>query len=495
MDGRGGEGTDRVTTGVDGLDAVLGGGLFPGAACIVSGPPGAGKTILGNQFCFGHAAAGRGAVYLSLLSESHDRMLAHLAPMRFVDRALVPSSLTYVSASSSLAAGGLAGLLGLVRAQTAGGVRAAVLDGLFAAREQAPSEHAFREFVHALQGHAAFSGVTMLLLDHGGAGEPGVLSRTMADGWIDLLDEVRGARAMRALVVRKHRGGPYLRGRHQYRITDDGIVVFPRVEALLSREPAASETEERVGTGIDGLDRMIGGGYPAGSATMLLGPTGAGKTTLGLQFLAACTPEAPGVLFGLYETPARLRTKARSIGVDLGDLVARGAVEVVWQSPAENLPDELGHRLLGAVARTRAKRVLMDGIGALRHAFLFPERLPVFLNALNDALRAAGTTAVYTLEIPDLHMPTDLGTDDLSSMVDNLLLLHYAAGEGRLRRRMVVLKVRDSDFDSFPEEFHVTSAGVRFGPDAGRQPRPDADAGSAPEDQPGRPPRSSRGPA
>jgi circadian clock protein KaiC len=232
----------------------------------------------------------------------------------------------------------------------------------------------------------------------------------MVDGGIELLDDVISMRTVRNLIVRKQRGGPFIRGRHQFRITDNGFEVFRRLEALMKHEPVLLETTHRISTGISGLDRMIGGGYPTASTSVVAGPTGSGKTTLGLQFLAHSTPDAPGLLFSFYETPARLRTKARSIGIDIDGLLESGALRIIWQSPAENMPDELGQRLLAAVKARAVKRLFLDGIGALRHAFVYPERLPLFLNALSAALGEINTTSIYTLELSQLFMPTDMTT-------------------------------------------------------------------------------------
>ncbi|MDT8853704.1 ATPase domain-containing protein [Paracoccaceae bacterium Fryx2] len=341
-----------------------------------------------------------------------------------------------------------------------------MLDGLFVAHDSAADEREFRRFVHDIQGQAALGNRTLLLLTSQSHRE-GSPEHTMVDGGIEFLDEMCGMRAVRNLVVRKQRGGAFMRGRHQFRITENGLEVFPRLEALMNHKPTPSVTIDRVSTGITGFDKMIGGGYPAASATVLAGPSGSGKTTFGLQFLAQATPEAPGLLFGFYETPARLLTKARSIGIDIDGLIASGALEIIWQSPAENLPDELARRMLTAISRRGVKRVFLDGIGALRHAFLFPERLPLFVNALSAALHESGTTSVYSLEMPQLFMPERMAMDDLSQMVDNVVLVHYARRANHIAnnmdRELLVLKIRDSGFDTFPEVFHIRDKGAQFG--------------------------------
>ena len=454
---------ERLASGIEGLDSILRGGYLRGAAYIVNGPPGAGKTILANQFCFHQASQGRKALFISLLSEAHDRMLAYMRSMRFYDPDYVPERIYYLSVYSALKDEGLAAVLRLIVEEIRRHKAAAVvLDGLFAIHDSASDEQDFRQFVHELQGQATMTNATILLLTNQSRA-PSAPEHTMVDGWIELLDEMYDLRAARSLTVRKQRGDSFVRGRHRFRITDQGIQLFPRIEAILKAGPPAADTLERCSTGIAPLDAMLGGGYPAASASLILGPAGSGKTNLGLHFLSCCTPEAPGILFGFYETPTRLYLKAQGVGIDLEGLVQRGAVEIMWQSPAENLADELGYNLLDAARRRGAKRIFIDGMGGFRQALLFQSRLPAFLNAIKNTLKADGTAIVYTMEARRLELPEELDVDEISQMVDNIVLLHYARRERRLSRNLSILKVRDSDFDPFTREFLITGKGVLFG--------------------------------
>lgn len=454
----------QVPTCIQGLDEVLGGGFLRSAAYIVQGPPGAGKTILANQLCFHHGARGGTALYVSLLAESHDRLLGYISGMSFYDAAAVPDRVFYVSAFPILQKEGPGALQRMVLEETRRrGATIVVLDGLFVVHDVFASEPEFRRFVHEMQGMASLTQCTLLMLTNQDRARSAP-EHTMVDGWIELLDEIHALRAVRAIVVHKQRGTDYLRGRHMFRITGNGIAVFPRMEALQRREPDASATTGRVGSGIEPFDTMLFGGYPAASATFILGPSGSGKTTMGLQFLSACTAEEPGVLFGFFETPVRLMAKARSVGIDLEGLVASGAIEVIWQPDAENLVDELGHRLVAAVRRRQAKRVVVDGVGAIERAMLFRQRLPSFINAINNAVKPLGATMIYTRETSELHALDRLGNDDMSAMAENLILIHYIRQDRMLRRMLSILKVRDSDFDPVTEEFYITSEGLRFGP-------------------------------
>lgn len=455
---------ERVSTGITGLDTVLEGGLIRGSAYIVHGPPGAGKTILASQICFHRAMRGEKALYVTLMSEGHGRLLQHLQSMTFFDPAAVSSHILYLSGYNALTAEGSDALLRMITAETRRyGARFVVLDGLFLVRAETASEQGFRTFVHDLQGLTALTGTTMLLLTNG-SGATGGPEHTMTDGWIELRDDMVEARALRSLIVHKQRASGYLRGRHLFHIGGDGIKVHPRIEATLTRAPAASSTMRRISMGSHALDGMLFGGIPESSMTMVIGPSGSGKTTMGLRFLSESSPENPGLLFTFYETPTRLVAKARGIGVDLERLIDQGALDIIWQPLAENLVDELGHRLLDAVRVRGVRRLFIDAVNGIRSSMIFPKRLPLLLNALNNTLRGAEVTVLYALEMDDLSLPTTLRTDQLSAMVDNIIVLHLSWRHPTVRRNITILKVRDGDFDPISREFHIGAEGIGLGP-------------------------------
>jgi circadian clock protein KaiC len=466
----------RVPSGIEGLDAILGGGFLQGGVYIVRGRPGTGKTILGHQICFAHVGRGtraepqsldvpkkRRALYVTLLAESHARMMLHLRAMSFFDPNAVPDSLYYVSAFRTLEEDGLRGLVSLMRKEMARlGADVAVLDGLVAAASVARDDTEFKRFVHDLQAVVGTTGCTMFLLTSAGADDLVVTpEQTMVDGIIELSRIPRDALTMRRLEVHKFRGSDYLDGRHSLRITGDGIVVHPRFEAIYRNPPEEDPDGGKVTVGIDDLDTALRGGLPAATSTLLVGPSGAGKTTLGLHFLAAASAREPGLLFGFYETPLRLRIKARALGIDLDGQIEAGHLELLWQAPTERLLDQLGHRLVDAVRRMGARRVVVDGIGGFAEGVAEPERLQHFFAALANQLRALGATTLFTLETPRLFgQEIVLPMSGVSAMAENMLLLRLVELEGRFRRVLAVLKVRDSDFDPSLLEFSIGSSGI-----------------------------------
>ncbi|MFH6786398.1 MULTISPECIES: RAD55 family ATPase [Methylobacterium] len=482
-------GLERVPTGIAGLDEILGGGLFRGGVYIVQGTPGSGKTIFGNQACYTHAGSlagslgdslagaspGHRALYVTLLAESHARMLGHIAPLGFFDPALIPDRITYLSAFRTLQDEGLAGLLTLLRRETAAREASLlVLDGLVAAEETAASTLEFKTFIHELQTQAAATGATVLLLTSASAGADMVAAEhTMVDGLIALSSRLTGWRAERELEVRKFRGSGFLRGRHAFRITDDGVRVFPRIEARL-RLPSRRDHVEGppLTTGIAALDAMLGGGLPHHSTTLVGGPAGIGKTTLGLQFLGA-DPAAPGLLCGFYESEAAILAKARALRLPVAGLIEDGRVAVTWQPATEGLIDEICAGLLDAIRNRGVRRVFIDGLDAMCRIAGDQDRIVRIFAALTAELRALGVTAMYTRE-------TDLrGTflDDApsggpslrqtSSVAENVVLMRSCALRSGFHRLIAVAKARDSRIDPRLRAFDIGAGGLAVddGPD------------------------------
>ena len=457
------DGLVRMPSGIAGLDTVLGGGFLQGGLYIVQGPPGSGKTTLGNQICFHHVAGGGRALYVTLLAEYHARMMQHLGAMSFFDASAIPDRLAYLNGLKVLHDEGLKGLLAVLRREIAArGASILVLDGIVSARRAAADEQAFNEFVHQLQAIAIATGCTMFLLTSA-QGTKTTPEHTMVDGIVELADDLVGWAAESSLQVAKFRGSGFLRGRHAFKITADGIVVHPRLEALLARPSRPDPgVNSRVPSGIDRLDAMLGGGLPGSSTTMVLGPSGTGKTTLGLQFLAKCGEAEPGLLFGFYETPARIDAKIAGVCPPLRGLIDDGVVEVQWQPPMADLLDAYGERLLQAVRRRGVRRLFIDGLGALQDAAgSEPGRMGKFLTALTNEMRVLGVTTLYTLEVPDIMGPavrTPVG--DLASLAENLVLLRFVEVGPRLHRLVSVLKVRDSRFDPSLHEYATSGHGL-----------------------------------
>lgn len=455
--------SNRLKTGIPRLDYILKGGLFRGATYVIMGPPGSGKTILGNQICYQHVRLARGTcVYVTLLVESHTRMLEHMRTLEFFDASYVPEHIYYVSGYGPLRDRGLEGLLELVR-KTVREREATmlVIDGLESVEEAAPTPRDFRELVHDLQGFTALAECTTLLLTN--VRERNHPENGLVDGVIEVSDTLLGPRAMRELCVHKFRGSDYLRGKHEVEIQSKGMVIHPRTEIQFDRPPEkATEKRVRMLFGIPAFDKMLGGGIPSGSTAALLGAPGTGKTMLGLSFLVEGAKHGQkGTYFGFYEPPPRLIEKAGKVGIDLEKYCKKGLIDILWQPPLEHMMDALAEQLL---ERYRApeprERLFIDGIEGFRAAAAYTDRMPRFLSAFTNQLRMHDVTALITEELelfsPQIAMPNP----ELANVVETVVLLRYVELRSQLHRLISIMKMRESAYDTSIREFQITDDGI-----------------------------------
>lgn len=456
---------ERVCSHVPGLDAILCGGFLRGGLYMIQGTPGLGKTILGNQIIYSQPADESRALFFTVLGESHGRMMMHLRTMRFFDETRVPDQVAYINAYTPLEDEGLKGLLTLLRREVqARKATMLVLDGMSAVAAKAGAEFELKRFVHELQTLASATNCTMFLLTTSPR-DMAAPEHTMVDGLIEMRERSFGPRIERRLIVRKMRGSNFLEGEHAFHITSEGVAVFPRIEALLAMPTLrADPPHTRVSSGVNSLDTMLGGGIPAATMTALVGPSGAGKTTLCLHFLSGSSASEPGLLFTCYEPPERLRFKAMTMGLDLAAAEKRGALEVLWYPVGEHILDQLAHQLLDAVRRRGVKRLVIDGISGFEQAALEPERIVRFWSALSHELRALGVTTLHTLELPE---PAGIGVhrrvSGISSLAEVTVLVRYVELRSRLYRLISMFKVREGAFDPMIREFTITDTGVIVG--------------------------------
>ena len=454
----------HLSTGVAGLDLITGGGFFRGGIYLITGQPGAGKTILSNQMCFHHVAEGGQAVYVTVLAENHGRMLAHLRSLDFFDPEPVGESLFYLSGYYADEEDPLKKLREVVQ-QVIRQRRPSllVLDGLATVGSLAASDVVMKEFVHRLHVYGEASGCTTFLLSNSPADIVGGAVHTMVDGVLDMADKHIGSRTVRELEVRKLRGTNYLRGWHSYEITSAGVVVHPRTEAVLSTHlPAEDEQRNRMGFGLPVLDKMLHGGLLSASATMLVGTPGSGKTVLGLHFLnAGARADEAGLYFGFNESAHRLINKAENLGMPFRQHVADGQLTVLWRPPLEGVLDSLAEQLLRRVRQQKVKRLVIDSYSGFREAADRPERLTSFFIALMGELRTLGVTTLLAVELPDLLNPTvRLPIEGVAALVDNIILLRYVELRSHLHRLISITKVRESGYDSSIREFTIGTQGV-----------------------------------
>lgn len=452
----------RLPTLVDGLDEILNGGLFEGGVYIFEGPPGVGKTTLANQIAYTLARREIRTLYVTMLAESHARMLQHMEEQIFFDQQEVSARVFYVSGYRELEQGGLKAVVELLRGELMRH-RASllVIDGLVVNSLETMTNDSVRQFVHELQSLVSAMSSTCLVLTSGN-GNALSAEQTMVDGIFSFEDHGFHWRAERRMQVRKFRGSQVIRGQHTFCISTQGIQFFPRLESLPLPHGNTRLGEATLSSGMAALDGVLHGrGLLAGSASAVVGHTGTGKTTLALAFAACATRESPGLVFSCTELGSDLRQMAAEFGLGVDAAIAAGALSIRNLGQEDESMDEMGHKLLRLVDELKVRRLVVDGVAGLADTLAFPERGYRFLGRLLVELKRRGVTSLFTVDPHALAIAA--GTplaDGVTGWFDNVFVFNEVAARDRAvnQRPLTIVKVRGGAARAAMVDLFVESA-------------------------------------
>jgi circadian clock protein KaiC len=454
--------TDRVSSGSERLDHVLGGGLLANSINVVMGLPGSGKTILAQQYVFENARMDRPAVYLSTVSEPLEKIVRYGQSLSFFDADSIGTRVFYEDLGASLNGQDaltetLDRILAVVRQRGPGLL---VIDSFKALQAFAPDGTAFRRFLQDLAGNLSAYPVTSLWVGEYGPEEIAIAPEfAVADGIISLASERAADRDSRLLEILKLRGSGFLNGKHAYRLSVDGIDVFPRLADPVD-QAAYAQDADRISSGIPVLDVALDSGLWPGASTLVAGPSGSGKTLLGLHFvMKGAEMGEPGLIAGLQENPTQLERIVNAFGWSLdGD-----EVHVMYRSPVDIYLDEWVYELLDQVEEHGIRRVLIDSLGDMRAAASDEIRFREFIYSLLQRTARARASVFITQEVPALFGVTTLSQFGISHLSDNVVLLQFLRGESRIKRALSVMKTRASGHDPRILEFEITPSGIVLG--------------------------------
>ena len=468
-----------LASGVAGLDVVLGGGLPAGGLYLIQGLAGSGKTTLACQIGFSHARQGKKVLVLTLLGESHAKMINHFANFSFFDDALIGKELVFFSAYTSIKKG-LRELLHLiVETMVEEKPHILIIDGFRSIRNGNATDLALTEFMHSLNSLVSSMGCTTFLLSPV-EGNVTDNENTLVDGVIELGQYRQGMGVIRELQIFKIRGAKHLLGKHVFEVRDDGVVVYPRFEAIAANAKAPPTEAGRRSVGIPSWDERIGGGVVAGSITCLLGSPGVGKTLMGLHFIGEGLKNGENCLIvGFHESPETIVQKAHRIGIELQPHVDSGKLQLMWQLPLEILIDDLASRMLACIREHKVSRLLIDGVEGLANLVMHPERARSFLVALTNQLRMHGVTVYVTEQLHYFRRLAPAAEPSSSSLYENIMLLEYFTVGDINHRQVSVMKLRENEYDGANRLMTITGEGIIVGDVSssisGKRPNADCD--------------------
>jgi circadian clock protein KaiC len=461
---------DRCRTGISKLDELIGTGIPWGSSLLLSGVAGTGKTVLSLEFLYRGAQVDEPGIFFSF-EETEDRLRAAARGLgweldREIDRGMlqivfIPQPEIRVEADLVMMQDRIAAL----------GAKRVVIDSVSVFLHKILEPQVCREKIYHLCSLVQNAGAVGLFPTDIPYGTTQIsrfgVEETVVDGVILLRSTEEGLERQRYIEVYKLRDSAHLKGLHNMAIGPGGVSVFPRygVDVPSAIPPRPLDIARRVLSGVPGLDPLLGGGLLARSITLVSGSSGIGKTTMAIQFLLAGVSRGEaGLYVSLEEGPEQLIASADSLGLPLGDAIARGLIEIVFVSRENIRIGEFLTVLADRLTASSATRVVIDAITHMINERLGLDELRHVLYKLAIRFKALDVTSWFTLEASSLHA-TDLVTErTLSPIADNLLMLRYRETEGQLLSTLAVVKTRGSAHDRGSHPFSISEGGARIGP-------------------------------
>jgi circadian clock protein KaiC len=459
-----------VPSGVRGLDAVLGGGLPEYSFSVIAGGPGSGKTTLAQQIAFASGTAERPALYFTVLGEPTLKMLRYQSQYSFFDSAVVGSAVQFINLTDAVVKQDLDAVLQRIVKEVERAQPGIIVVDSFRTLSgpilgsSATGILDLEQFVQRLAQNLTTWEVTSFLLGEYEESEHPFPLFTVADTVIRLSQVTDRNSVVRKLQVQKVRGRSPMPGLHTFRITGDGVQVFPRIPEQQTARQRQRTT--RQGSGVPGLDEVLGGGIPMGDAVMIAGPAGSGKTTFATQFAFEGLRVGESVVIAVFEEyPEEYLARTRARGYDIEEAIGTDKLRLIYLRPLDLSVDETLFEILVAVEEIGAARVVIDSLSGFEIALApsFREDFKESLYRLVGALTGTGVTVFMTSEIVGGFPDMGVTTEKVSFITDDIIVQRFVEIDAELRQILAVIKMRGGKHSHDFRTYEITANGAVVG--------------------------------
>jgi circadian clock protein KaiC len=457
---------ERISSGIAGIDEILNGGLVPCKTYLVSGNTGTGKTNLGNMFLYAGAQKGECVLFLTLqenvaeLQENAHRISIDTSGFTYLD--LSQASDHPFEASKTNAFKPPEDIFEYIIKQVILKVEdikpsRILIDSATQLRYMAPDPFQFRMRITGLFRFLVEHNCTVMAISEKN-------SRLISD------DELKPAfdgvfllehnRWNRKIIIEKFRGSDFKEGEHSFQITNSGVNVFPY---LLPGVGKQIFNPELISSGVDEIDRLVNGGIESGTITLISGPSGVGKTTLGLQFLQnAAKNNLKTFLYSFEEETSSILYRCKAIGMPLDEEIRNGTFNIQRIESLQYTNDEFSSIVKDNILRDNAKVIMIDPMASLETTYGAGE-FSKNIHAISKYAQNRGATVFVIAETANIIENLKVTEAGISYLSDNIIFMRYLEIRGEMRKAIGVLKKRLSNFEKTLREFEITSEGIKVG--------------------------------
>ncbi|ADQ14504.1 ATPase domain-containing protein [Halanaerobium hydrogeniformans] len=459
----------HLSTGINGLDVILRDGLIPGRFYLLRGGPGTGKTTLGLHFLI-EGLKNKEEVLLITMTEDIEKIKEngkqYNFPMDEINYIDLSPGEDFISAKKDydIFSSAQSEQKPLVEKMTQKIEELSpdriFFDGFTQLKYLSSDTYKFRKQILSFMQFVKKYDSTILLTSEVGASNPDDDLQFMVDGIINIVYESQN----HYLEITKYRGSGFQKGKHSMKFKKDGIEVYPQLEFIKSSYNYESES---LSFGVPEIDKLLNGGIEKGTTTIITGPTGVGKTTLGTQFIKTNgDKDLKSIIYTFEETQKSLMLRSKSVKINLEQLKNDKKVYIKEISPLEYTPAEFAYELSRDVQEKGISIVLLDSIAGYFLTFNNPDKMQKMITGIHNLCEHLKSLGVTVLMINEQKMITGdfQATDTQTSFIaDNLIFLRYLEIQGKLEKAIGVLKKRMSGFENTMRKFEITEEGIKVG--------------------------------